>query len=148
MAEPGARRLRWEDVAPGTRPEEAVVGPLTRTHIVMYEGASNHFNPIHHDEQFARAAGFDMPFSVGMLQAGILAGWAASWLGPENVRRYAVRFKERVWPGDVLRCSGEVVDRYQRDGEAFVDIVATCARDGHGVAIEASATFVIDAPEG
>ena len=39
-------------------------GPLTRSHIVRYAGAGGDFNPIHHDEQFARAAG--MPGAFGM----------------------------------------------------------------------------------
>ena len=46
-------------------------------------------------------------FSVGMLQAGILALFATDWLGAENVRRYAVQFREQVWPGDHLVCSGD-----------------------------------------
>ena len=32
-------------------------GPLTRTDFVRYQGASGDFNPIHHDEEFAQAAG-------------------------------------------------------------------------------------------
>ncbi|HTX00461.1 MAG TPA: MaoC/PaaZ C-terminal domain-containing protein, partial [Acidimicrobiales bacterium] len=82
---------------------------MTRTDIVRYQGASGDFNPVHHDEEFARAAGYDLPLSVGMLQAGMLASWAVDWLGAENVRNYRVRFKEQVWPGDHLVLSGEVV---------------------------------------
>ena len=52
--------------------------------------------------------GYPSVFSVGMLQAGILAGFATDWLGAANVRRYAVQFREQVWPGDVVICSGTV----------------------------------------
>ena len=41
-----------------------------------------------------------------MYQAALLATFATDWLGAENVRRYTVRFKEQVWPDDVLTCSG------------------------------------------
>ena len=85
---------RWEDLPEGTPgPAPLVLGPLTRTDFVRYQGASGDMNPIHHDETFARAAGYQAPLGVGMLPAGALAAWAAGWLGPENVRRVKVRWK-------------------------------------------------------
>jgi acyl dehydratase len=125
------------------RPPKALTyGPVTRTDFVRYQGASGDMNPIHHDEGFARAAGFPSPFSVGMFQAGLLATYATDWLGAENVRRYRVRFKEQVWPGDTLVCSGEIVRDYEEDGEHRLDLELTCVRQTGGVAVQAWATFV------
>lgn len=132
--------------APGA-PPPLVFGPLTRTDFVRYQGASGDMNPIHHDEVFARESGFDAPMSVGMFQAGVLAGWAASWLGPDNVRRYRARFKEQVWPGDVLTCTGTVAREYDEDGEHRADVDLVCTRQTGGVAVEASATFVVPGDE-
>jgi acyl dehydratase len=126
-----------------TPPEPSVFGPVTRTDIVRYQGASGDMQPIHHDEEYARAAGFPTVFSVGMFQAGLLASWAADWLGPENVRRYRARFKEQVWPGDVLTCSGVVAREYEAHGEGRVDLDLVCTRQTGGVAVQAWATFVV-----
>lgn len=123
-------------------PEPLVYGPVTRTDFVRYQGASGDMNPIHHDEEYARAAGFPTPFSVGMFQAGLLATWAIDWLGADNVRRYRVRFAEQVWPADTLTCSGTVDREYEVDGERMVDLELTCTRQNRGVAIKAWATFV------
>jgi acyl dehydratase len=119
------------------------VGPLSRTDFVRYQGASGDFNPVHHDEVFATGAGYPSVFSVGMLQAGILATYATNWLGPENVRRFKVRFSEQVWPGDTLTCAGTVVKKYEEDGDRKVDLELTCTRQTGGAAIEGSATFVV-----
>src|SRR5258708_35536347 len=81
---------------------ERTFGPLTRTDFVRYQGASGDFNPIHHDETFARSAGFETVFSVGMLQAGLLATYCTDLFGPANVRRFKVQFREQVWPDDTL----------------------------------------------
>jgi acyl dehydratase len=134
----------WDDLDEGAAPEPREYGPISRTDIVRYQGASSDFNPIHHDEEFAQAAGYPSVFSVGMLQAGILAGFAADWLGAENVRRYALQFREQVWPGDTVVCSARVTRRYEVDGERRVDLdlVATRAASG-GAAIKAEATFVV-----
>ncbi len=95
----------------GDHAEPWTFGPITQSDIVRYAGASGDFNPIHHDDQYAKAAGFPGVFSIGMLQAGLLASFAAQWLGEENVRRFQVRFKEQVWPGDSCTCS-----RHRDDG--------------------------------
>jgi acyl dehydratase len=135
---------RWEDLEEGTAaPTPLVVGPLTRTDFVRYQGASGDMNPIHHDETFARAAGYAAPLGVGMFGAGVLAAWAASWLGAENVRRTRVRWKEQVWPGDVLTCTGKVARRYVEGEERRVDLDLLCTRQGGGVAIVGWATFVV-----
>jgi acyl dehydratase len=90
---------------------ELQVGPLTRTDIVRFAGAGGDFNPLHHDEEYARAAGFPTVFAMGQFQAGLLSRLAADWFGIENVRRYRVRFKAKVWPGDVLLLRGKELAR-------------------------------------
>jgi acyl dehydratase len=85
-------------------------GPLTRTDFVKYQGASGDFHPLHHDETYAHSAGFPSVFSVGMLQAGLLATYVTDWLGVEEIRRFKVRFVEQMWPGDELTCSARVVE--------------------------------------
>jgi acyl dehydratase len=134
---------RWDDLPIGTSCKPREYGPLTRTDFVRYQGASGDFNPIHHDEEFAQSAGYPSVFSVGMLQAGILASYATDWLGAANVRAFGVQFREQVWPGDSLVCSGSVVDRREVDGERLVDLDLQVARVGGGTAIKGSATFAV-----
>ncbi|MDQ1438775.1 MAG: hypothetical protein QOK43_2404 [Acidimicrobiaceae bacterium] len=118
-------------------------GPLTRTDFVRYQGASGDFNPIHHDEGFAQSAGFPTVFSVGMLQAGLLATYCTDQFGPANVRRFHVQFREQVWPDDVLTCTGTVAQVYEADGERRVDLDLVVTRQTGGVAVRGQATFVL-----
>ncbi|MFN8026174.1 MAG: MaoC/PaaZ C-terminal domain-containing protein [Acidimicrobiia bacterium] len=134
----------WDDLSEGTEREPLEIGPITRTDIVRYQGASGDFNPIHHDEDFAQGAGFPSVFSVGMLQAGILGTYATDWLGAANVRKFTVQFREQVWPGDHLVATGKVVKRYEDGGERKVDIDLLLTRvESGGAAIKGSATFVV-----
>lgn len=114
----GPRTLREGDVAPTT-----TLGPITRSDLVRYAGAGGDFNPIHHDEVFAREAGLDTVFAMGMFHAGVLARDVAAWLGRDNVRRLDLRFTGQVWPGDELTITG-IVDavRETEDGR-----VAECS---------------------
>jgi acyl dehydratase len=134
---------KWDELREGSSAPARTFGPVTRTDFVRYQGASGDMNPVHHDEAFARAAGYDAPLGVGMFHAGILATWATDWLGPENVRAFRVRWKEAVWPGDVLTIAGKVVRKYDDAGERRVDLELVCARQEGGVAAQAWATFVV-----
>jgi acyl dehydratase len=134
----------WDDLVEGSGPEVRAYGPLTRTDFVRYQGASGDFNPIHHDEEFAASSGYPTVFSVGMLQAGILGGYCTDWLGAENVRRFAVQFREQVWPGDRLECAATVVRRYEEDGERRVDLdVLVIRTESGGTAVQGTATFLV-----
>lgn len=82
--------------------------PITRTDFVRYAGASGDFHPLHHDEPYAQAAGLPGVFGMGLLHAGILGDRLARWVGPDNLRRFGIRFTGQVWPGDVLTFTGRV----------------------------------------
>ena len=134
----------WDALTEGTTHPERRVGPLTRTDFVRYQGASGDMNPVHHDEVFARAAGYDAPLGVGMFHAGVMATWACDWLGPENVRGFKVRWKEPVWPGDVLTIGGRVARRFGAEGgERRVEVEISCTKQTGGVAAQATAVFVV-----
>jgi acyl dehydratase len=92
----------------GARLPERAFGPVTLTDIVRYQGASGDMNPIHHDDDFAQAAGFPAAFSAGMLSAGWLAAYCTEHLGEETVRRFRTRFSRVVYRGDRLTASAEI----------------------------------------
>ena len=134
---------RWEDLTEGATAPERRVGPLTRTDFVRYQGASGDMNPVHHDETFARAAGYPAPLGVGMFHAGVMATWATDWLGAENVRRFKVRWKEPVWPGDVLVFTGRVVAATRRARSEGSRSGSRARRRPGAVAAQATAAFVV-----
>ncbi len=123
-----------------------VVESLTRTDLVRYAGASGDFNPIHHDEHFAKAAGNPSVFGHGMLTAGFVARCITDFVGAANLRRYKVRFATRVWPGDTITCGGRITRRYEESGEVRVDgeVTATTQRGETAV----TGTFTAALPAG
>lgn len=104
------KRLTLDGVTPGMEFDEIVFGPLTREDFVRYAEASGDDNPIHQDEEYARAQGAPTVFAMGMLNAGFLASALSSWVGgAQHIRRFKTRFTNRVWAGDELACTGKVV---------------------------------------
>jgi acyl dehydratase len=107
------------------------VGPLTRTHFVRYAGAAADFNPLHHDDEYARAAGYPSVLAHGMFSAGILASYLVGWLGPGCIVNFSVRFRAPVWPGDTLRAEATVmsVDSQSRTATLTLALRRTQAAD-------------------
>ncbi|MCW2831239.1 MAG: hypothetical protein JWP31_1931, partial [Aeromicrobium sp.] len=93
----------------GTTGPTREFGPMTTEMFVRYSGASGDTNPMHYDRDFAEKAGYPSVFSQGMHQAALLATYATDWLGADAIRRYSVQFRDMVWPGDVLTCTGSVI---------------------------------------
>jgi acyl dehydratase len=116
----GDAALYFEDVSEG---DEAPVRShrLTRTDLVMYAGASGDFNPMHHDEVAAVAAGQPSVFGHGMFSMGLLGSALTDYVGVGNVRRFQVRFAKQTWPDEDLRTKIVVTGKRVEEGDHLLD---------------------------
>jgi acyl dehydratase len=115
------QQLFFEDVSEG---DEAPVRShvLTRTDLVVYAGASGDFNPMHHDEIQATAAGQPSVFGHGMFSMGFLGSAITDYVGIGNIRRYQVRFARQTWPGEELRTRVVVTATRTEGDDHLVDL--------------------------
>ena len=138
--------LKASEIEVGQRFEQVLVDDLTRTQIVQYAGASGDYNPLHTDEIFAtKVAGYPTVFAHGMLTMGMTGKLVTDTVGDGRLKRYGVRFKAQVWPGDTLRATATVSAIREEAGEHLVDLeISTVNQDGVQV-LSGSATARIDA---
>lgn len=115
-------RLTAANATEGLEGPELVVDEVERSMFVRYAGASGDFNPLHHDEDYAKAAGYPGVFGMGMFTAGVLASFVTRWVGAHNVRRYRTRFTGQVWPGERLVCRGRMTRVYEENGQRHADL--------------------------
>ncbi len=130
-------------MSPVPPPPAFVCGPLTITDLVRYAGASGDFNPLHHDEAYAREAGLPGVMAHGMLSAGLLASFVTRWFGAGAVRRYRVRFRERVFPGDVLTAEGAVVGEAAAEGGRLLTLELALRRQDGTAVVTGSAEVAV-----
>jgi acyl dehydratase len=126
----GEQKLFFDEVAVG---DEAPIRThtLTRTNLVRYAGASGDFNPMHHDEVLAKAAGQPSVFGHGMFSMGMLGSALTDYVGVGNVTRYQVRFVRQTWPDEQLSTRIVVTATREEDGRHLVDLdVALSNADG------------------
>jgi acyl dehydratase len=117
----GDHVLYFEDVAEG---DEAPIRThvLSRTDLVAYAGASGDFNPMHHDEVKAKAAGQPSVFGHGMFSMGFLGSALTDYVGVGHVRRFQVRFAKQTWPDEELRTKIVVTGARTEGGDHLVDL--------------------------
>jgi len=88
-----------------------------------YAGASGDFNPIHIDEEFARAVGLPGRILHGLwTMAQVARAQSDAAGGPEHLKRLKVQFRGMGLPEQEVVVSGTV--REVADGRAIVDTVA------------------------
>ena len=100
----------------GDRLPEIVKDPITKVQLVMYAGASGDFNPIHTDDEAARARGLKGVIAHGMLSMGFLGQLAESAFGAGSTRKLEVNFRGMVNAGEVITLRGEVAEVREDSG--------------------------------
>src|SRR5256886_5533670 len=89
-------KVYFEDVAVGDELPPLVKGPIAQIQLTRYAGASGDFNPIHQDDEFAKAAGMGGVFAHGMLSMGFVAQAVTDWAGAGRVKKLGLRFAALV----------------------------------------------------
>ncbi|MHB8669448.1 MAG: MaoC/PaaZ C-terminal domain-containing protein [Acidimicrobiales bacterium] len=137
----GDRRF-FEDLNEGDE-GPVLTHELTRTDLVMYAGASGDFNPMHHDEVKAKAAGLPSVFGHGMFSAGFLAKAVTDYVGVGGLKRYKVRFAKQTWPGETFTTKVVVTGKRKEDGENLVDLECTLLNQEGEVKVSGVATAAL-----
>jgi acyl dehydratase len=138
----GDAALYFEDVSEGDQaPVRSHV--LTRTDLVRYAGASGDFNPMHHDEVLAVAAGQPSVFGHGMFSMGFLGSALTDYVGIGNVRRFQVRFAKQTWPDEDLRTQIVVKAKRVDGDDHLVDLDVRLANAAGEEKVVGEATAVV-----
>ena len=114
--------VTFAQVKVGDAIPDLTLPPVKRATLALFAGASGDHNPIHIDIDFAKKAGMPDVFAHGMLGMAWLGRLLTNWVPQAQLRSWSVRFQGITHLGDVITCSGRVVDKSEQDGEQRVKL--------------------------
>lgn len=137
------KQLYFEDVNVGDA-VTTVSKIATSRMLVQWAGASGDFNPLHYEDDFAKAMWVNSPIVHGQLKRAWLGHLVTNWIGDEGtVKMLSCQFRGMDYPrkmktmdephdGDTYQCKGVVKAKRQENGENLVDI-EIWVENGQGV---------------
>jgi acyl dehydratase len=138
MSEAG--QVHWEDVEVG----DAIKGfslALTMTRMVLQVSGSQDYYPIHHDREFARAAGHeDIFLNTGFIR-GALCRVLTDWIGRGGfVKRLGFQMRRPNFLGETIQVKGRVTDKA---AEGLVDVEVWIENDRGGITVPGTASVIL-----
>lgn len=102
---------------------------VTQQNINLYAEASQDFNPIHVDEDFAKKTPLGGTIAHGMLILAYVSqmmsvAFGRTWLAGGKLN---VRFKTPARPGDTITVSGKICKLDKSEGQTFINCDVLCS---------------------
>lgn len=113
---------KYDELNVGDALPELDLGVLTKEGIAAFAHASGDMNPIHLDDEAARANKLPGIIAHGMLNMACLGRLVTGWVEQKQVRRFETRFAAMAFPGDHVKCRGEVTGKREEGGEKLADL--------------------------
>ena len=129
-----AKQICYEDVEIGSEVTPLAKIATTRM-LVQWAGASGDFNPLHYDEEFAKAMGVGTPIVHGALKRAWLGQLMTDWIGEDGkLKKLSCQYRGMDYPrkmktieeahdGETWWCKGTVTKKYNEGGQNLVECV-------------------------
>ncbi len=132
----------FETIRVGERVAVLEKAPITRLQLALFAGAGADHNPIHVDEDAAKAAGLAGVIAHGMLTMAFLGEMLSAWVPQTRIRRLSARFVAVAKPGDAITCEAVVAGKAIEDGEKRVELDLV-ARNAPGDKLQLGRALVV-----
>ena len=117
--------------------------PISRLQLALFASAACDHNPIHVDDDAAKAAKLDGVSAHGMLNMALLGSLVSGWASQKNLRYLNARFVSTATVGDQITCRGKVVAKDQANGENLVQLEITAENQRSEIVQKGSATVAL-----
>ena len=99
----------------GEQLPELIIGPVSRTNLALYAGASGDHNPLHIDSDYTDQIGLPDVIAHGMLIMGYLGRVLTNNISQDQILEYGVQFSSITNIGDILTCKATVIKIYTKE---------------------------------
>lgn len=151
----------WTESYPSEFVDHAIIAvgdrvpPLERTigltDMVAYAGATWDWHKLHYDADYVAEKKLPGAIVDGQVYGALLVEMLQDWLGPQSfVSKLDFNFRNLVFAGETLRCTGEVAEVSEGSLRVTMQVVVVDAdgNDGRAAAAPCSAVVLLGTPDG
>ncbi|MDP6501552.1 MAG: MaoC family dehydratase [Dehalococcoidales bacterium] len=122
---------------------------ITQQNINLYAEASQDFNPVHVNEEFARKTPLGGTIAHGMLILAYVSQMMTDAFGPRWLvaGKLNVRFKAAARPGDTMTVGGRISRIKEDEGQTIISCDVLCSNDEGEPVISGEASLVVKTDE-
>lgn len=145
------KQIYWEDVEVGQEiPGYSVKIDWTRQ--VKQVSGGQDFYPVHHDPDFARAAGHPRPFVNTSFTQGCFSRLMTDWVGDGGfVRKFRMEMRRMNFlpddrtntPGDTMTLKGKVTKKYIEGNQHYVEADVWSENEREGITTPSKCTVIL-----
>ena len=119
--------------------------PVTQQNIKLYAEASQDFNPVHLDEEFARKSGLEGTIAHGMLILAYVSEMMTGAFGKMWLTggKLDIRFKAPTRPGETVTVSGKITKLKKNGGQTTVTCSILCSNSKGEAIITGEAVLAV-----
>lgn len=132
---------RYEEIKVGDR--AVLRRRITGEDIEKFAAVTGDKNPVHLDEEYAKASFFGRRIAHGMLTAGLISNLLGNVLpGPGTIYlRQELRFLAPVYPGDTIEAGVEVLEK--NDAKKILRLKTSCRNQEGKTVLEGEALVML-----
>jgi acyl dehydratase len=116
------KQLCFEELEVGTDIPALVKEQITTIDLVKWAVATDDFNPVHFDKDYALEHGLPSVIVHGPLKCALLTRLIFEWAGEKGIlRKLTCTHRAMSYPRETLLCRGKVSKKYIEDGQNLVE---------------------------
>lgn len=120
-----------------------VKNAITRTQFVKFAAATDDFNPLHFDDDYAHMQGYGGAFAPGNLVLSFVDEALYQYAENGRLIRLSGTFHKFAWPGDLLTAKGLISDKYKHNEEPRIDLEVWIENQNHDIILKGQATYTL-----
>ena len=115
--------MEYDEIVVGTEIPH-LTQKVTIMQTVMYCGITWDFARQHYDQELAQSLGFDRPVVDPQMYGAFLARMLTDWISIKaRLKRLTVRYTAPSYLGDVLKYTGKVAKKYEKELGLYINRV-------------------------
>jgi acyl dehydratase len=135
---------RFDQLNVGDALPQLAKPPISRLQLALFAGASGDHNPIHVDEEAAKAGGLPGCIGHGMLTMAFMGQLLTDFVPSHRIRGFSGRFTAMAFPGDAITCQAKVTGKKEDKGEKIVEIELAALNQKGDMLMAGTAALALD----